>query len=138
MDLVIVILFLALYYLRPQEWSGAFASIHWVQICMIGGMASLVFRQKSIRPRDLFQTPHDWVVFAFWAWIIISSPDRWEAFKENANLYIFYIVIVQVLYSVPRMKMFLGWWTFLIVTVAALALASMWGFDPLDSLSITN
>jgi hypothetical protein len=138
MDLVIVILFLALYYLRPQEWSGAFASIHWVQICMLGGLASLVFRQKSIRPRDLFQTPHDWVVFAFWAWIIISSPDRWQAFKENANLYIFYIVIVQVLYSVPRLKLFLGWWTFLIVSVATLALATKWGFDPLDSLSITN
>jgi hypothetical protein len=138
MDLVTVILFLVLYYIRPQEWYGVFASIHWVQITMLAGLATLVFRQKSLKLRDLFRTPHDWAVFAFWLWIVVSAPNRWESFKENANLYIFYIVIVQVLYSVPRMKVFLGWWTFLIVTVSLLAVATKWGFDPLDSLSITN
>ena len=138
MDLVTVILFLILYYLRPQEWESALANIHWVQICMLAGLGTLLFRQRSLRLRDLFQTPHDWAVFAFWLWIVVSSPDRWGAFKDNANLFIFYIVIVQVLSSVRRMKIFLGWWTFLIVGVATLALATKWGFDPLDSLSITN
>jgi len=47
-------------------------------------------------------------------------------------------VIVQTLYSIPRMKIFALWWTLLIVAVALLALASKWGFDPLDSLAITN
>ena len=102
MDLVTVILFLILYYLRPQEWESALANIHWVQMCMIAGMTTLLFRQKSVCVRDPFQTPHDWVVFAFWLWIILSSPDRWGSFKDNANLFIFYIVIVQVLYTSSR------------------------------------
>jgi hypothetical protein len=143
MDLVTVILFLVLYYIRPQEWYGVFSSIHWVQITMLAGLATLVVGEHKLKVRDLFRTPHDWAVFAFWLWIVVSAPNRWESFKENTNLYIFYIVVVQVLSSVPgrtvaRTKIFLGWWTFLIVIVALLAIATEWGFDPLDSLAITN
>jgi len=138
MDLVTVILFLILYYLRPQEWAGVFSTIHFVQIVMLAGVATLFFRDRGIRPRDLFRTPHDWAVCAFWLWIVLASPHPWETFKENANLYIFYIVIVQTLRTIPRMKIFLGWWTFAIVAVALLALATTWGFDPLDSLDRTN
>ncbi len=104
---------------------------------MLAGLAALFFREKGLRLRDLFRTPHDWAVFAFWMWIVFSSPGRWQNFKENANLFIFYIVIVQALRSVPRMKLFAGWWTFLIVAVALLALASQWGFDPLSSYEKT-
>ncbi|MEP6667602.1 MAG: hypothetical protein ABJF10_00530 [Chthoniobacter sp.] len=138
MDLVIVILFLCLYYLRPQEWSGMFSTIHFVQIVMLSGVAALFLREQSYRPRDMFRTPHDWAVFGFWAWLVLSAVHPWDTFKDNANLYIFYLVIVQILTSVPRMKIFVAWWTMLIVTVALLALASTWGFDPLDSLEMTN
>ena len=138
MDLVTVVLFLILYYLRPQEWLGIFATIHFVQILMLSGLATLFFREQGFRLRDLFRTPHDWAVFAFWLWIVVSAPHPWEAFKQNANLYIFYIIIVQALRSVPRLRIFALWWTLLIVIVALLALASKWGFDPLESLEITN
>lgn len=138
MDLITVILFLVLYYLRPQEWSGAFATIHFVQIVMLTALATLFFRQQGFRPRDLFRTPHDWMVFGFWAWLVLSSTSPWDTFRDNANLYIFYIVIVQTLASVPRMLVFVGWWTALIVIVAALALLSLAGFDPLESREITE
>jgi len=138
MDLTTVILFLVLYYLRPQEWSGTFSTIHFVQIVMLTSLGTLFFRAQSLRLADLFRTPHDWAVFAFWAWMVAASPTPYDTFRECANLYIFYIVIVQTLQSVRRMKIFVGWWTFLIVSVALLALASEWGFDPLESLDITN
>jgi len=138
MDLVIVILFQALYYLRPQEWSDTFSTIHFIQAVMLTGIATLFFRQGGFRPREMFRTPHDWAVLAFWAWMVIASPAHWATFKECVNLYIFYIVIVQALRSVPRMKVFVGWWVLFIVVIALLALASKWGYDPLDSLSRTN
>lgn len=137
MDLVSVVLFLILYYLRPQEWSPMFATIHFVQIVMLTGLGTLYFRDRGFRPKELFRTPHDWAVLAFWLWMVLSSQAPWEIFKENANLLIFYIVIVQALSTVPRMRIFLGWWTLLIVVVALLALATQWGFDPLDSLEKT-
>ena len=138
MDLVAVILFLVLYYIRPQEWTGAFATIHFVQIVMLTALGSLYFRARSVRLADLFRTPHDWAVLAFWLWLVFTSPTRWDTFRESANLYIFYIVIVQTLYNVPRLNTFVGWWTFLICTVAALALLSLYGFDPLGGLEIVN
>lgn len=137
MDLVIVICFLILYYLRPQEWSGMFATIHFVQIVMLTGIGTLFFRKGGFRPREMFRTPHDWAVLAFWGWMVIASPTHWATFKESVNLYIFYIVIVQALRTVPRMKIFIAWWTFLIVSIAALALASKAGFDPLNSMEKT-
>jgi hypothetical protein len=138
MDLFTVILFLVLYYIRPQEWTGAFATIHFVQIVMLTALGSLFFRERGLRLADLFRTPHDWAVCAFWLWIVFTSPTRWDTFRETANLYIFYIVIVQTLYSVPRLNKFVGWWTFLICAVAALAVLTLYGFDPLESQDITN
>lgn len=138
MDLVTVILFLVVYYLRPQEWSGAFSTIHFAQIVMLTGLATLFFRRRGLTLKDLFRTPHDWMVLGFWVWIVISAPSPWTAFKDNANLYIFYLVIVQTLYSIPRLQKFVGWWTGLVVTVAALAVVSRMGFDPLESVPITE
>ena len=138
MDFAVVILFLVLYYLRPQEWPFGLGAIHFVQIVMLTGLASLSFRARGFQLRDLFRTPHDWAVLAFWMWIVVSSPTPWPTFKESASLYIFYIIIVQTLYTIPRLHTFVGWWTFLVAAVAGLALLSLHGFDPLDSLPVTN
>jgi hypothetical protein len=137
MDLVCVILFLVLYYLRPQEWPIGLDQVRFVQLTMLAGLASLSLRERGFQMRDLLRTPHDWAVLAFWAWIVFSSPSPWFTFKESANLYIFYMVIVQTLYTVPRINQFLGWWTFLIATIATLAVLSLNGFDPLGSQEIT-
>ena len=138
MDLLVVILFLVLYYLRPQEWPFGLGQVHFVQLVMLSGLAALSVRSRGFRLRDLFRTPHDWAVLAFWLWIVVSASAPWATFKDSANLYIFYMVIVQTLYSVPRLKLFVGWWTFLIAAVAALALLSLHGFDPLESFNITS
>ncbi|MCE9609809.1 MAG: hypothetical protein K8R23_06330 [Chthoniobacter sp.] len=138
MDFVTVIFFQILYYLRPQEWPIGLSSVRFVLYTMLAGLASLSFRERGFNVRDIFRTPHDWAVLAFWLWIVFASPEKWDTFKETANLYIFYIVIVQTLYSVPRMNKYVGWWTFLICTVAGLALLSLYGFDPLESLNLTR
>jgi hypothetical protein len=137
MDLAAVILFLVLYYLRPQEWPLGLQDISFVKNVMLFGLASLFFRARGLQLRDLFRTPHDWAVLAFWLWIVFASQAPWETFKESANLYVFYIVIVQALYTVPRMEKFVGWWTFLIASIAILALLSQVGFDPLGSHDLT-
>lgn len=138
MQQVLVTLFLVMYYIRPQEWGGLFSSIRFVLIVMLLALWSLFFRGSGLRLGDLFKTPHDWMVFLFWQWIIWSSGSPWSTFKETANLYIFYLVIVQTLIGVKPIRTFLGWWTFMIVAVAALALLSQVGFDPLGSKDLTE
>jgi hypothetical protein len=138
MDLFCVVLFLVMYYVRPQEWSPVFATIHFVQIVMLTALTLLFTRARGLKVADLFRTPHDWAVLAFWLWMVLTSTSPWDTFRDNANLYIFYIVIVQTLYSIPRIKVFVAWWMILIVFVAALAVASQHGFDPLGSKDLTD
>jgi len=138
MDLASVILFLVMYYIRPQEWSSVFSSIHFVQIVMGMAIMTLFFREKSLKFGDLLKTPHDWMMLFFFMWMIGSSPSPIETFKSNYAFALFYIVIVQTLTTIPRMKTFVGWWTFLIVAIAALAIASEYGFDPRNSYDITH
>ncbi len=138
MDLFAVISFLILYYLRPQEWPLGLGAFHFVQNTMLIGLASLFVRERGFQLRDLFRTPHDWAVLVFWLYIVFSTGTPWTTFKETVSLYIFYIVIVQTLYSVPRLNKFVGWWTFLICGIAGLALLSVAGVDPLYGKEIVD
>lgn len=138
MDFVPVILFLILYYIRPQEWTPAFSAIHFVQIVMLSAVATLFIRNRGVSLYDLFRTPHDWMIWGFWLWMVFSAPHPYDTFKENSNLLIFYLVIVQTLYNVPRMVKFIGWWTYMIIAVAGLALLSVFGIDPLGSAQLTE
>ena len=138
MDLLWVILFQVMYYIRPQEWFSFFASIRFASIVMIGAIFSLFFRGRGVQPGQILRTPHDWMILLFFAWVVFASPTPYDTFKEIYSLPITYFVVVLTLSTIPRMKRFLGWWTFLIVAIAALALASEYGFDPLGSHDLTH
>src|SRR5688572_14251450 len=110
MDLIAIVLYLVCYYLRPQEWGPLFAKIQFVQLIMVFAVLAVVFRERSVRLRDLIRTPHDWAMLLFWAWLVVSSPTPWETFQNTYSLPITYFIIVQVLTSIPRIKKFVGWW----------------------------
>jgi len=138
MDFLIAIVFLALFVLRPQDWGAIFSGLQPVKLVMILAVASLVFRKRSIGLRDFFRTPHDWALLALFAWLVITHPTPWTIFKQNVNLLVFYYFIVLTLNTRERIEKFLGWWTALLVIVAALALAQYGGFDPFGSREITE
>ena len=138
MDFTCIILFLAIYYLKPQEWTTLFATVRFVQLTMFASVASLLMRGRSLKKGDFFRTPHDWAMLLFFGWVVIASPTPVDTFKEFLNRLVFYVVIVQTLTSWTRINRFLGWWTAMIVVVAALAVASEYFFDPLGSRELTH
>lgn len=139
MDFASAVIFLALYYLRPQEWTEALSQFRVVQVSMAFSIFTIIFRDRGFQPGQLLRTPHDWSMLAFFLWIVLTSTSPLFAFAESLRLFIFYIVIVQVLTTIPRIISFCGWWTFLIIAVAAIALApSVLGIDPFDSARLTN
>lgn len=139
MDFVCIVLFLALYYLKPQEWTSLFATIRFVPLVMYASLATLFFRERSLKARDFFRTPHDWAIFAFLFWLFASSTAPFEIFKADViTRIIFYIVTVQTLFSIARLNKFLGWWTGFLVITAFLAIAGEYFWDPLGSSDITN
>ena len=138
MDFTCIILFLAIYYLKPQEWTALFATVRFVQLTMFASVASLVMRGRSLKTADFFKTPHDWAMLLFFGWVVIASPAPVDTFKEFLNRLVIYVVIVQTLTSWNRINRFLGWWTAMIIVVAALALASEYFFDPFGSRELTH
>ena len=73
MDLLWVISFLVMYYIRPQEWLTLFSTIQFARIVMIGAIISLFFRRRGFQPGQLLRTPHDWMILFFYAWLCVSS-----------------------------------------------------------------
>lgn len=139
MDFSCIVLFLAMYYLKPQEWTSAFESIRFVQLTMLASITTLIFRERSLKLDDFFRTPHDWAMFAFFVWIVVASPTPVDTFKEMSNRLVFYVVVIHTLTNWLRLRKFLGWWTAFIVIIAALALMGEFKmFDPLGSYDITH
>jgi O-antigen ligase len=138
MDFACIVLFLAIYHLKPQEWTSVFSTIHFAQAVMFASIAALFFRERSLKPRDFLRTPHDYAMFAFFAWVVIASPTPVDTFKEFFNRLVFYVVIVQTLTNWERISKFLGWWTAMVAITAFLALAGEYFWDPLESHALTH
>ena len=133
MDFASIIVFLILYYIRPQEWISSVESLKPVTLSMAFAIIALFTRQRGVKAGDFFKTPHDWVVLIYWLWIVIAAPSPFQTFKDTYTLPIFYYVTVQCLSSTERIQRFLNWWTGLIFVVALLAVGSHFGIDPTGS-----
>ena len=139
MDFFSIVMFLGLYYIRPQEWSALFFKLQPVKVAMLLAMIAMVlkYRQRSFL-KDLFRTPHDWIILLYFIWLIGTAPDIRNTFSTVYSHLLFYLVTVQALSKVERIQHYLNWWTFFIVAVAALALAGEYGFDPMNSYDLTH
>lgn len=138
MDFVSVILFLVMYYLRPQEWLSILNAFRPVQLIMILALVSLIRREPKLRFRDLVQTPHDWLIVAYFLWTIFTSPTRWGTFSAIQSQILLYFVVVQSVPDTMKMKKMIAWWSGLLMVIAALAVSSEFGFDPFNSYDLTH
>ena len=138
MDFASVTLFLILYYLRPQEWIGFVATLKPVTVAMALAIISMVLRYRGFTWRDFFKTPHDYWMTAYLLWIVLTPSNRLEVFRSVYTYFFFYAVTVQALSTMKRIQTFLYWWTLMIWVVAALAVASEYGFDPMRSYDLTQ
>jgi len=137
MDFVALILFLALYYVRPQEWTPIFDTLHPIQILSVLALFAMI-QTRKLRPRDLVRTPLDWLVLFYFIWTLIAGFQFRRSLGEIQSVLLFYFVAVRSLDSIPRQKTFLAWWCFFIVLISGLAIASLYGFDPLNSNELTE
>jgi len=138
MDYVSLIIFLVMQYLRPQEWSSFFNALRPVQVLAAIALLAIIHRRKPVRKQDLWSTPIDYIITAYFVWTVFASPTRWDTFKAIYPLIFFYFLAVMVLNTLPRLKMLLAWWAGSIVAISALAIMGNYGFDPFDSYALTN
>jgi O-antigen ligase len=137
-DFWAVLLFLALYYLRPQEWIPGVSLLRPVTLTMAIAIFATIGRSGGFSWREVFKTPHDYLMAAYFLWIVCTAQSAIGTLGEVYNLYVFYLVTVLGLSTLGRIRIYLTCWTWLILAVAALAVASEYGFDPTGSYDLTH
>ncbi len=138
MDFTAIVFFLVIYYIRPQEWIPIFAKLEPVKMTMLLALFSTYTRNKGIAPKDFFRTPHDWMLAAYFGWVIWASGSFVSTTIVFAKYIIFYYITVQVLSSIERIKSFLNWWTIMILAVSFLGVASLYFWDPMGAKDLTE
>lgn len=136
MDFAAIALFLVLYHLRLQEWLSIARSLRLVAFAMMFAIVATLLRERGFRLKDLLRTPHDWFIFAFLAWTLVTGP-TWT-WGQIYPVFLYYIMTVQALFRLNRLQWFLTLWAVMLIVVAGLAVASEYGFDPMASSDITN
>ena len=135
MDFFALIAFLALYYLRPQEWFASFNALHPVQLLAVLAFWAL-FQSHKLKLRTLVRTPLDWLVVFYFIATYISGLQF--SLGSNEAVMMFYFVAVCSLDSIRRQEIFLYWWCAFILIIVLLALGTTVGFDPFGSMDKTE
>ncbi len=138
MDFAATVAFLILYYIRPQEWIPLVGVLRPVTLTMGLALGATLLRKAGFTWKELFKTPHDGLMLAYLLWIVVTARNPLEAFSAVYNLYAIYVVTLLALSNLERIGKYLVYWAGLIVTIAALGVASTLGFDPMGSREITE
>lgn len=135
MDFAAIALFLVLYHLRLQEWVGLARSLRLVAFSMAFAIVATLLRERGFKLKDLVKTPHDWFMLAFLVWVVVTGPPF--TWGQVYAVFLYYIMTVQALCRLNRLQWFLTIWAGMLIVIAGLAVASMYGFDPMGSYDVT-
>lgn len=138
MDFFSIVLFLFLYFIRPQDWIGGLEGARLVTVCMGIALIATFTRRQGFSLKDLFRTPHDYMMWAFFVYVIVVAADPYDTFREIRSFFVFYAVTLLALTSIHRLGVYLAWWTGLVLALAAMAVGSVYGFDLTGAKSMTE
>ncbi|MBI5773357.1 MAG: hypothetical protein HZA89_06400 [Verrucomicrobia bacterium] len=139
MDFFACILILVIYYIRPMEWMPIFATLKIVTLTTLMGFIGVFYREQGLPAlRRIFATPIDWMMAAFFAWIVFAAPERGAAWDKIKLWVFFYFIITQALTDHERIRKFLIGWSGVLLAVAVLALIPEIGIDPMGSYYRTH
>jgi hypothetical protein len=128
MEFAFAIFFILFYYIRPQDWMPGLAGVELIKP-IIGLWVFFLFAARS-RDSPLpgwTRTPHDWIVLCYLAYIVFFGD---ASIMEVLPMLAFYGLTLQSVNSWPRLLTYLKYWTYALITLAALGALSTIGFDP--------
>lgn len=137
MEYRFALFFLFLYYIRPQDWMAGWAGFNIVKPLMLAWTVALfASRERSPLP-GLLRTPHDWLILAYFAYVVWTAPAAKAAFMGFLPLAVFYALTVQSLGSWERVAGYFRMWNWMLLGVAALAVLSLHGLDLTGAVDLT-
>lgn len=138
MEFRAAVFFLFLYYIRPQDWIAGLAGFNIMRpMILIWAVGLHGSHQRSLFP-GVLRTPHDWVMLAYWCWVVWTAPDAQGAFTSFFSLVVFYALTVQSLTSWDRLLVYLKAWNYAILSLALIAVASLYKIDFTGAIYVTE
>ena len=127
MEFFFAILFLVLYYLRPQDWVPGMAGLEIVRPLVAFWILALVAGRSRPSPLPGFaRTPHDWAMFAYLGYILFFGGG---SIMGLLPFLAFYALTVQSVNSWDRLSRYLVVWNGLLFGLALLGVLSTVGID---------
>lgn len=138
MEYRFALFFLFLYYIRPQDWMAGWAGVNVIKPLMLVWTTALFVRRTPSALPGLLRTPHDWVMLAYYVYVVWTAPDSRAALMGFLPLVVFYALTVQSLNTWERVAGYLKMWNWMLLTVAAIAVASLYGLDLTGARDVTS
>ena len=137
MEFRVALFFLFLYYIRPQDWVQGLIGFNIIKpVIAIWVISLFASRNRSPLP-GILRTPHDWVMIFYFSYILWSSPDPAGTFNGMLPLLVFYVLTVQSLTDWQRLLSYLKAWNLMLLGVAFMAVASLYGLDLTGAVDMT-
>jgi hypothetical protein len=128
MEFFFAIVFLLVYYLRPQDWVPGMAGMEMVRPIVALWLASIILgRTRSSPLAGFMRTPHDVILIAYLAYIVFFGG---ASVMEVIPMLAFYALTVQSVNTWPRLLKYLKIWTLALFLIALTGVLSFYGFDP--------
>lgn len=121
--------FLFLYYIRPQDWVTGITGMNVIRPMILLWAVSIFTSRTRPAVSGILRTPHDWAMLAYYVYVTWNSPDFSGTLKGFFPYVTFYALTVRSLTSWERVYGYLKFWNLMLVCVAMMAIASLYGLD---------
>lgn len=130
--------FLFLYYIRPQDWIPSLIGYNIIRPLILVWIVSFLSSRTRSPVSGILKTPHDWAMLAYYGYIVWNSADSNGTFKAFLPFVVFYFFTIHSLTSWERVLGYLKFWNLMLLGVAFMAVASLYGMDLTGARDMTE
>lgn len=129
MEFLAAILFLILYFVRPQDWVPGLEGLNVIKPIIAMGFLGLFNRERRVPRWGWMTTPHEWVMLAYLLHGIYVDPVWDEAFSTVLPVASFFFLTSQALSSEQRVDKYFAWWAGCVTLMCFVGVLTDMGID---------
>jgi hypothetical protein len=123
------LVFLIIYFIRPQDWVVGLQGFNIIRLLMVCWIALVIMNGARTTWKEWIQTPQDWAIAAFYAYVVWNAPSEAKAGSGMFALVAFYFLTVNALDRWDKLFGYLKVWNACLLVVASFGVLQHLGLD---------
>jgi len=123
------LIFLMIYFIRPQDWMSGFAGFNIVRPIMLGWIGMVILQGSQSPLKGWLRTPQDWAILFLYVYVSWTAPSEAGATKGYLSLVLFYFLTVQTLSNWENLYGYIKIWCGCLLTLAGFGVLQVLGID---------